>query len=412
MNRIIVIHPLDPRGAKIGGIETHVREHMGNAAADADIILVGLDEIGDLTLGRVNEVDYAGRKIKLFPILRRTGVAHHHAAKSLLSSLTFSFFFAFFRHFAAIRRLVIPGHTSVEIQRMEFSTFGRLLGAPSVQIIHGEGRPDQPMDSILKRYWAIQQLNEAITVRAATHLIGVNENVVRTLKRRYPSIHGAVEMMTVSVNTDTFRLGAAFPPMDTFRICFAGRLDAFKNPDILFGAVAHLINDLGVPAEFIYVGGSDPEKFPAYEAIRGNFRRLGPQPSAGVAAAMAEAHVGILASEFEGFPCFVLELLSVGRPLVALELPQYGLVVEDGVSGFMVKRGADAPANVVALAEGLKRARDMIAAGALNPADIRAHIMPYSNTVQMKRLYEAHARLQRGERRLNKTPLEARALDA
>jgi glycosyltransferase involved in cell wall biosynthesis len=405
MDRIIIIHPLDPRGSKIGGIETHVREHMASTAADAEVILIGIDEIGDLTLGKVNEVDYAGKKAKLFPILKRTGTDHHHAAKNLLSSLTFNFFFAFLKHYPAIRSLVLPGRTSVEIQRMEYSTFGRLLGAPSVQIIHGEGRPDQPMDSILKRYWAIQQINEAITVRAASHIIGVNENVVRTLKQRFPSIEGAIDMMTVSVNTDTFRLGGDLPPMDKFRVCFAGRLDAFKNPNILFGAVAHLNNVLGVPTEFIYIGGGDPEKFPAYSAIKSNFKRLGALPSAGVAAAMADAHVGVLASEFEGFPCFVLELLSVGRPLVALELPQYGLVVEDGVSGFMVKRGTDEASNIVALARGLAHARDQIAKGALKPADIRARIKPYSNAVQMKRLYEAHARLRWGERRLTRVRL-------
>jgi glycosyltransferase involved in cell wall biosynthesis len=118
---------------------------------------------------------------------------------------------------------------------------------------------------------------------------------------------------------------------------------------------------------------------------------------------MASAHVGLLASEFEGMPCFVLELLSVGRPLVSLDLPQLKLVVEDGVSGFIVPRQSDDDANALALAEALRRTRDALNNATMTPALIHTKIIPFSNAVQLQRLYGNHRRLRKGERRLVRT---------
>jgi hypothetical protein len=50
-------------------------------------------------------------------------------------------------------------------------------------------------------------------------------------------------------------------------------------------------------------------------------------------------------------PCYLLELLSVGRPIVAVSLPQYALVVGDGRSGYLVERGADTERLIEALSE-------------------------------------------------------------
>ena len=403
MDTLILIHPVDPRSLKVGGIETHVREHMAGSPPDVDVILIGIDEIGDLKLGALNEVSYAGRRVKIFPILRRLGTEHHVAAPSILKSLTFGFFAAFFRNFFAIRRLVKPGRTTVEIQRLEFSTFGRLLGAPSVQIVHGEGSPGQPTDSILPKWWFLQQINEAIATRAASHIIGVNPAVVERLEKLFPFVRGKAEMMTVSVNTQTFAVSEALPPASPLRVVFAGRLDAFKRPDILFRAIQHLNETLSTPTQFVYIGGGAPEKWDHYEAIKPHFDSLGMQNSAGVANGLSGAHVGLLASEFEGMPCFVLELLSRGRPLVSLDLPQLKLVVEDGVSGYIVPRGESDEANALALAHALKRAGEDVMSGAMRPAAIHAKIIPFSNAVQLQRLYANHARLRKGERRLSQT---------
>lgn len=391
---LCVIQPFDPRGRKIGGIESHIREVVRSAPDDMQVLLIGIDEVGDLKLGELQTATFEGKPYQVFPLLARTGDSHLHAAKKLTDSLTLNFFFAFLKNLPKLRRIVKPLRASAEIQRFEYATFGKLLGVPTVQLVHGEGRPDQPMDSLLKRYWFINEWNERITLHAATRIVGVNPRIVERIKEKFPFAAAKSQMMTVSVNTDIFALAPEFPPVSPFRIVFAGRLDAFKRPDLIFRAVHELRTRHGVDAEFNYIGGSDATAIPEFDLIKDSARLYGVQKAAGVAQLLGEMHTGILVSEFEGMPVFVLELLAVGRPLTALELPQLELVVEPGVSGAIVKRSGDVATDVSAVAEALAALKDKIAAGGVDPAAIRHRIEPFSHRTQMKRLFDLHRSLQ------------------
>ena len=102
-----------------------------------------------------------------------------------------------------------------------------------------------------------------------------------------------------------------------FRIVFAGRLDEFKDPPLMFRAIDRLRQRLNGGVVFDYIGTSDPHRFPEFAAIEDITVRHGFKDAAGMAATLASAHAGILTSEFEGMPRFVLETLAVGRPVVA-----------------------------------------------------------------------------------------------
>ena len=65
--RLCVFYPLDPRGAKIGGIETHVRLILSHFPEDFAVTLVGVDEIGDRTLGVAAPLVIDGRQIDFLP---------------------------------------------------------------------------------------------------------------------------------------------------------------------------------------------------------------------------------------------------------------------------------------------------------------------------------------------------------
>ena len=52
-HRLTMLHPIDPRGSKVGGIETHVRLMYERQPADFSVLLVGIDERGDLELGKL-----------------------------------------------------------------------------------------------------------------------------------------------------------------------------------------------------------------------------------------------------------------------------------------------------------------------------------------------------------------------
>jgi glycosyltransferase involved in cell wall biosynthesis len=225
-------------------------------------------------------------------------------------------------------------------------------------------------------------------------VIGVDPNVIERIDKVFPHAKEKTEMLTVSVNTDVFPLARSFPPLDAFRLAFAGRLDRFKRPDLMFRVIHELRTRHRVNAEWHYIGGSDPNLFPEFDLIRGHAVIHGTRTSAEVATILADCHAGILVSDFEGMPVFVLELLAVGRPLGGLELPQLGLVVEPGVSGELAERSGDERADVSAAADALSTIRADIEAGRLDPAEIRKKIEPYSHRTQLARLFGIHRDLQ------------------
>jgi len=102
----------------------------------------------------------------------------------------------------------------------------------------------------------------------------------------------------------------------------------------MFRAIDRLQARLRGAVEFHYVGTSDPHRFAEFAAIEHITIRHGFKDAAGMAATLASMHAGILTSEFEGMPRFVLETLAVGRPVVAMHLPQLESVIHEARAVF------------------------------------------------------------------------------
>ena len=84
--RLISIHPMDPRGAKVGGMETHVRQLLSRYPADMTLMMVGIVEKGALELGRVAAIKFGGREIQFVPILRAAVSDQTGASKTLTAT--------------------------------------------------------------------------------------------------------------------------------------------------------------------------------------------------------------------------------------------------------------------------------------------------------------------------------------
>ena len=68
---LCLVHPIDPRGNKVGGIETHVRMMMRLAPRDWRVLLVGVDAVGDCRLGAMRKLTVEGRSVDFLPVLPR-----------------------------------------------------------------------------------------------------------------------------------------------------------------------------------------------------------------------------------------------------------------------------------------------------------------------------------------------------
>ena len=393
-HRILLMHPMDPRGGKLGGIETHVRLILSRHPEDFAILFVGVDERGDCKLGEVRRIDVEGRMIDFMPVVHIDTTRINLAASKLTGSTTFRFATGALRHLPRLRALTRGGAISADLQRFEFAVLPKLLGLKSIQMVHGEGAKDQKMDSLIKKLWFIHRFNETLALTLANKVLCVNPNIVARLEKILPRAARKAEVMTVSVDTRRF----APTPFDTrdgvFRVAFAGRLDEFKDPPLMFRALAGLATLLDGKLEFHYVGSSDHARYAEFAAIQHLTVRHGVQSADGVARVLSACHAGVLTSYFEGMPCYLLEALASGRPFCAIRLPQYDPLIVAGVSGGMVERTEPVDDCLARLIDAFHRLRDDIFAGRIVPERVAARVEPYSVDNQMSRLFAHHRALQ------------------
>jgi glycosyltransferase involved in cell wall biosynthesis len=394
--RLVLFHPMDPRGRKLGGIETHVRLLLAAHPEDFSLVFVGVDEIGDRMIGELAQIDFEGRSIGFLPVLRADEGSVNTAATTLGGSLTLRFAGGALRYLGSIRATTGGVRCSAEIERYEFAVLPKLLHLRSVQWVHNEGGKDDKMDSLLKRYWFIHTASERVALALADRIIAVNPNIAGRVARVSQRAAEKTEIMSVSVDTRRFK-ARPFDLRDAvFRICFAGRLDEFKDPPLMFNVLARLHMKLQSKLEFHYVGPTDPARYLEFAEAEAFTIQHGPQNSDAVHALMSRSHAGILTSYFEGLPCYLLEMLASGRPVGAIDLPQYEPLILPGISGTLVPRNERRDACAEALAENFVSLWRDIVDGRIDPVRLHTLVEPYSVETQFGRLFAIHRTLQDG----------------
>lgn len=392
--RLCVIHSFDPRGAKVGGLETFIRDMIAFLPEDFTFLMIGVDALGDLELGKVREQEFRGRKFSFLPVLRYSDAKAREAATSIRDSINFQFMQALLRHLPAVRRELKRVPTSVDLQRVEFAGLVKMLGVPFVQMLHGEGAPKLKMDSLLRSYRYVHNFNERIAVMACNKFLCVNPIITDRIRSIYPRQAHKIDTLSTWVDTRTFKT-TPFPEDDGFRLAFAGRLDLFKSPPLMFKTIARLRSKLGKGVEFHYMGTSDPARFEEFKLIADAAVLHGFKDANGVAGVLANVHAGILTSEFEGMPFSVLETLAVGRPVGAIHLPQLECVIRAGESGALVPRGTSEDDMAERLAMAFVDIRAQMRDRRMTPESVAAAVRDFTPERQLAKCYENHRQIQR-----------------
>jgi glycosyltransferase involved in cell wall biosynthesis len=393
-SRICLLHPFDPRGRKVGGLETYIRDFIGFHPPDADIIMIGVDARGDLKLGEIHPITFRNRTFDFLPILHYPDDRAREAARNVRESITAQFFMALLRHFAPVARAIRSRRCSVDLRRVEYAWLPVVLRAPFVQMLHGEGAPKLQMDSLLKKYRFVHNIGERFAMATCQKFLCVNPFITERLQQTYPRHRHKIDTLWTWANTDIFRPQPMPDAGDTFRIAFAGRLDEFKNPPLMFATIARLRQLLAGNVEFHYVGTSNPERFPEFAAIADVTTLHGFKDAAGMAETLARVHAGILTSDFEGMPRCVLEILALGRPVVAMHLPQLDVVIRDGESGFIVPRGPSQDVLADQLAGKFAELRDAIRRNQIDPSAVAKVVEPFTPRTQLARVFQIHREIQ------------------
>ena len=394
MLNIGLVHSFDIRGNKVGGLETYLRDFVTFCPPDARILFVGVDAIGDLPLGKITEVRFRGRTFDFLPIMRYSDEKAREAARKITDSITACFAAALVRYLPTVRRAFRERNCSLDLRRVEFAWLPVLLGLPYVQMLHGEGVPRLAMDSLLQKYRMVHLLGERFAVRTSRKFLCVNPMITERIRKTYPRHAGNIDTLWTWVNTAIYKPRPFPAATDPFRIAFIGRLDEFKQPGLMFRTIARLRQLLPGGVELHYVGTSHPERYPEFEAIKDVVIQHGFKDAHGIADLLGSVHAGILTSEFEGMPRCVLETLAVGRPVVAVHLPQLEAVIHDGESGYLVPREQPQDQIVEAMAQRFCEVHEAIATGAVDPAAVAEKIGAFTPQTQLARVYGIHRDIQ------------------
>jgi glycosyltransferase involved in cell wall biosynthesis len=261
-------------------------------------------------------------------------------------------------------------------------------------MLHGEGVPKLQMDSLLRRYSFVHNAGERFAMATSAKFLCVNPYITERLQKEYPRQRDKIDTLWTWVNTEIFQPRALSRDTAPFRIVFAGRLDEFKDPPLMFQTIHRLRQLMQDKVEFHYIGTSDPHRYSEFAAIEAITVRHGFKDAVGMAETLGSAHAGILTSEFEGMPRFVLETLAVGRPVVATHLPQLEAVVRDGESGYLVPRSDSRADMVERLVHRFINVRDAIAHGDLDPSRIAVSIQMFTPGTQLARVFRYHQEIQ------------------
>jgi glycosyltransferase involved in cell wall biosynthesis len=393
-HRLCVIHSFDPRGAKVGGLETFIRDMLAFTPDDFSFLMIGVDAIGDLKLGEVSKQTFRGKSYDFLPVLHFPDDKAREAAKSISQSINFQFMKGLIRHLPTVRRTLKQVPTSVDLQRVEFATLVRGLGIPFVQMLHGEGAPKLKMDSLLQSYRYVHNINEKLAVAACDKFLCVNPIITERIRATYPRSAHKIDTLSTWVDTKTFA-PTPYATDGTFRLAFAGRLDLFKVPSLMFKTVQRLREKIGAGVEFHYMGTSDPHRFAEFKAIEDISTLHGFKSAQGVAEVLSHVHAGILTSEFEGMPFSVLESLGSGRPVCAIHLPQLASVIREGLSGSLVARSDNEDDMADRLADAFAQVRAQMLSGAITPEGVASSISEFTPQKQLAKCYDNHRTIQR-----------------
>ena len=384
---VALFNSADPRGNKVGGIETYFRDYIFYHPEDMDILFIGTDEIGDLPIGEISEVEFRGRKIKFLP-LYFLGNATNNYTGTITRSETMTFAKALMKNWRMLRRVLRGGNYTSEVHRVEYAPIVRSMGIPVIPMLHVWGAKDKKQSSVLGKYWYVRDATEFAAAVVGHRFYAVNQDLTAMFRKRYPMFRHKFDTLTTWANTTTF-YPTPFRPSEHIDVLYAGRMDLFKRPDLMFAVIAEAQRIVG-NVRFHYVGDGDVEQFPQFAAIRDITVRHGSQSSLQVAELMRNVAMGILTSDFEGMPRFVMELLTSGRPAVALHLPQLEAVVKDGVTGYLVPRGPD---QVREQATRLIDTQRLIADGTLDPTAIREAVESFSPQALLGKIWADHRHL-------------------
>jgi glycosyltransferase involved in cell wall biosynthesis len=344
--KILIIHPTDPSGNKVGGVEIFLKGFIKYAPEEFDISFIGTDA-GSGSARRAWSKRYLGQKeFSFYPVIT---VADENK-KSVVPLML---------RFAAALKINNPDTRAdaVFLQKIEPSFVLRGALKNVILVVHNDIQKQiyAQQSEVLWRFFPwLYSFVEAEVFATARKIYSVSASTIKYYKKRYHRFVRKFEFLPTWFDPEIF-----YPVQETkmesrqrilsvyrnirFRnhcLLFAGRLEAQKAPVRLIESF-HEYRKYDADSCLIIIGegnqrGSVERKI-AELRLPDSVFLLGAIGQPRMADFYNAADALLLASNFEGMPICVLEALACGLPVVSTDVGEVKRAVTDGFSGEIVK---------------------------------------------------------------------------
>jgi glycosyltransferase involved in cell wall biosynthesis len=203
--------------------------------------------------------------------------------------------------------------------------------------------PEKPADYLLK--YAFHPMNvvmDNIAARSADAVIAISSEMNDQLVTKYGLPSEKVTTVSHGVDTDRYRPRDGTHPAvseDCLSLLFVGRLISRKGADLAIEALAETDS---TDIELLIAGtgrlGSKLEQLAADLGVSDRVNFLGYVPDEDLPLLYSSADVTLFTSNYEGFGLVLLESLASGTPVIGSAVGGIPDMIEDGVSGYVVRR--------------------------------------------------------------------------
>jgi glycosyltransferase involved in cell wall biosynthesis len=348
--KLLIIHPFDPLGNKIGGIQTFIKNLVKYGPDGFEIYLVGVTSDKELRQkGKWQKLEVLGRRIDFLPVLY---VKDENKRSRVPLSLKFT---------AALikyRKLISTEDKILEFHRIEpILPFINML-KKSILTIHCNtfNLSDKHNEVKWKRFPWLYFILEKILINKVEKIFIVRRDSVGFYKRKYSFSSDKFFFLPTWVDTDIFysveneitkkEIKKYFCTennlsYDSKFVVFVGRLEGIKDPMLLVDTF-HLVSKHNPEVQLLIVGtGAFKRKMQERARDYGISEKiyfLGVLSQNELADIMRMGNVFLLTSASEGMPRSVLEALACGLPVVTTEAGEVDLVVKDNFSGYVCRK--------------------------------------------------------------------------
>lgn len=182
-HRLALVHPFDPRRIAEDLREPRLAAILASRPADFRLLVVGIDRVGDLELGRVVSLEVAGRAVDFVPVARAGRAA---------------FAFGLLRHLAAVRAAARAEVSSSSCHGFPWVPLARLVGRPVVLMVHEDPRAE----AVAGRIPVLRGFAEATALRLADRIVACDPTYLAHCREICPSIAAKGELLALSSPTD------------------------------------------------------------------------------------------------------------------------------------------------------------------------------------------------------------------